>query len=338
MRIMIAAGGTGGHIYPGIAIAEELKGNEILFIGSREGLEGDIIRREGFRIILIHARGLLRKISYKAISAPFMTIIGFFEALGALFSFKPKMLVVTGGYVSFPVIAAAIILRIPFLLHEENVLPGVTNRFWHKYAKIVTLSFAETTRYMNGIVTGNPVRKKILGLKKVSGQRKTVTIIGGSQGARSINKALISQIESLKDFEIYHIIGNRDFNLMELPRLTFYHPLAYVYNMDELFAKSDLVVSRAGATAISEILACGLPSILIPFPYSAEGHQDLNAAILRDAGAAEVLPDKEAFRLPEMINSILSNDKKMKEMGNSAAKMAKRNAGRKIVDLIYAVS
>jgi len=192
---------------------------------------------------------------------------------------------------------------------------------------------------MNGTVTGNPVRKKILALKRsVNNNRRIVLVMGGSQGALSINKVLISRIESLKNYEVYHILGSRDFNRMKLPAYPFYHPLAYVHNMEEIFSKSDLVISRAGATAISEILACGLPSILIPFPYSAEGHQDLNAAVIKAAGAAEVIKDPQLAGLPDMIISILSDEKKLKEMRNNAAKIAKRDAGKKIVDLIYAVS
>jgi UDP-N-acetylglucosamine--N-acetylmuramyl-(pentapeptide) pyrophosphoryl-undecaprenol N-acetylglucosamine transferase len=346
MKIAIAAGGTGGHIYPGIAIAEELRAidpeNELLFIGSYEGLEGNIVKHEGFEIKLIHARALLRKISYKAISAPFMTIIAFFEAIYILLSFKPEMLVVTGGYVSFPVICAAVILRIPFLLHEENVLPGITNRIWHRFARVVTLSFEETLEYMDGTVTGNPVRKRILSAKRKTSEKKTVAIIGGSQGAKSINKAVVSQLKNLEDYKIFHIIGNRDYDkiteFVEYANYPFYHPLSYVNNIEEVLAQSDLVVSRAGATAISEILALGLPSILVPFPYSAEGHQNLNADVLVNAGAAHVLPDSKLKKLSSEISSILSNEDELKNMREAAAKIVKKGAAREIVKLIYDLS
>jgi len=343
MKILIAAGGTGGHIYPGIAIAEELKerdpDNEILFIGSYEGLEGDLVKKEGFKIRLIHARALLRKLSYKAISAPFMTMIGFFEALQVLFAFKPDMLVVTGGYVSFPVICAAIILRTPFILHEQNVLPGLTNRLWHRFARATTLSFEETLEYMEGTVTGNPVRKKILSAKRKKNNERTVAIIGGSQGAKSINKTVVSHLHELEDYKLFHIIGKRDYETLtefiEFTTYPHYHPIEYAHNIEEVLSQSDLVVSRAGATIISEIIALGLPSILIPFPYSAEGHQDLNADVLAQAGAAVVLPDKDIEKLPLEIRSLLEDETKLIKMGQAALKLMRRDAAKQIADMIY---
>ncbi len=344
MKIVIVAGGTGGHIYPGIAVAQELKdrdaGNQILFIGSREGLEGELVGREGLEIKYIHARALLRKISYKALSAPFVSLLGFFESLRLLFSTRPDHIIVTGGYVSFPVLAAAVILRIPFLLLEQNALPGFTNRFWHKFAEQVVLAFDESRKYLDGVVLGNPVRKSILESKTVSHDRKAVTVIGGSQGARSINRALADQIDKLKEVEVYHIIGKRDFKSIKdkisAARYPFYHPIEYMYNMEELLSRSDLVVSRAGATAISEILALGLPSVLIPFPYSAEGHQDLNAKVITEAGAALLLNDRELVKLSGIIVSTLKDEEQLSEMGMAANKLAKRDAAQRIVDILYA--
>jgi UDP-N-acetylglucosamine--N-acetylmuramyl-(pentapeptide) pyrophosphoryl-undecaprenol N-acetylglucosamine transferase len=342
MRVIICAGGTGGHIYPGIAIAEEIRSRDpngqIAFIGSREGLEGELIKREGFEIKLISARGLLRKLSYKAISAPFVSLLGFFQSLSILNTFKPQMVVVTGGYVSFPVIAAAKVLNLPILLHEQNVLPGFTTRFWSSFVKILTVSFPETQKYLNGTVTGNPVRQRILKLRRKSAERPTVLVLGGSQGARSVNSALISQIEKLKEYQVIHITGERDYKILKLPAYPFYQPLPYMYNIEEGLAVADLVVSRAGATAISEILAVGLPSILIPFPYSAEGHQDLNAQVLQTAGAATILADSELNKLADTISNLVKDKARLQDMGAAARKLARRDAAGKIVDLIYAIS
>ena len=342
MRIIICAGGTGGHIYPGIAIAEEIRSRDpngqIAFIGSREGLEGELIKREGFEIKLISARGLLRKLSYKAISAPFVSLLGFFQSLSILNTFKPQIVVVTGGYVSFPVIAAAKVLNLPILFHEQNVLPGFTARFWSRFVKILTISFPETQKYLNGTVTGNPVRQRILKIHRRSAERPTVLVLGGSQGARSLNRAVLSQITEFKDLRVIHVIGERDYKILNPPAYPFYQSLPYMYNIEEGLAVADLVVSRAGATAISEILAVGLPSILIPFPYSAEGHQDLNAQVLKTAGAAIILPDSELDKLAVTINSLLKDKARLENMGAAARKLARRDAASKIVDLIYAIS
>ncbi|HTY13091.1 MAG TPA: undecaprenyldiphospho-muramoylpentapeptide beta-N-acetylglucosaminyltransferase [Candidatus Omnitrophota bacterium] len=344
MKIVIAAGGTGGHIYPGIALAEELKsrdpGNRIVFIGSREGLEKELVGREGFEIKLIHARALLRKLSYKAVSAPFVSALGFFESLFLLASIRPDRLVVTGGYASFPVIAAAIVMRIPFFLLEQNALPGFSNRFWHRFARKVVLTFEGSQKYLPGTVLGNPVRKKILEQKPIVHDRPAVTVIGGSQGARSINRAIAEQIDKLSGIDVYHIIGKRDFNALKdkvsAERHPFYHPIEYMYNMEELLGRSDLVVSRAGATAISEILALGLPSILIPFPYSAEGHQDYNAKALTDAGAAKILTDDRISGLSEMIVSLFNDRKEMDSMAAAAGRIARRDAAKDIAEMLYA--
>src|SRR3989339_1000790 len=166
MKIVIAAGGTGGHIYPGIAIAEEFLSrnpqNQILFIGSHDGLEKNLVTKEGYKIKLIFARGILRKLSYKAVSAPFLTFFGFFQSLYYLTLFGPKAVVLTGGYVSFPVACAAKLLGIKTVLHEQNVLPGFVNRMLSKIVNITTVSFEETLRYIKGFVVGNPVRRRII--------------------------------------------------------------------------------------------------------------------------------------------------------------------------------
>ncbi|MBI5698883.1 undecaprenyldiphospho-muramoylpentapeptide beta-N-acetylglucosaminyltransferase [Candidatus Saganbacteria bacterium] len=345
MKVVIAAGGTGGHIYPGIAIAEELKfrdpDNQVLFIGGRGGLEDELIKKEGFEIRTIAARGLLRKFSYKAISAPFVTFKGLFDALFILRKFRPDGVIVTGGYVSFPVIAAAKLLRIPVLLHEQNTLPGFTNRFWSSFADVVTLSFDITQKYIKGTVTGNPVRYRIREAKRKNNDKKTLLIWGGSQGARSINQAIVSHIDKLSEWQVIHVTGERDFesisSQIDRTKNLAYRLLPYVYNVEDILSQADLVVSRAGATAIFEMLALGLPAILIPFPYSAEGHQELNAKVVAEAGAAAVLDQSNIDELSGLIERIMNNENKLAEMGRAAKKLFRPDAAKVIVNLIYAV-
>lgn len=345
MKILIAAGGTGGHIYPGIAIAEEMASrdpqNMILFIGCHEGLEKNLVEKENFEIKLIYARGILRKISFRAISAPFITFFGFFQSLFILFTYKPDFVVLTGGYVSFPVAFAAKLLGIKTLLTEQNVLPGFTNRVLSKFVDIVALSFSGSLKYMKGIVTGNPVRKRIKSIKKTSRGKKTLLVVGGSQGAKSINKAILSNIDlySGKGVEIFHIIGIRDFETMvqgkDFSGYPFYHPIPYMYNIEETLSAADLVISRAGATAIAEFLVLGIPMVLVPFPYSSEGHQDLNAKLIEQAHAAVVINEKEIGGLPKVVFNLIENGAELKQMSDAALRIAKPDAAKKIVDLIY---
>lgn len=346
---MIVAGGTGGHIYPGIAIAEEIKsrdpGAEIIFLGSEEGLEKDLVPRAGFGIRLIKARALLRKISYKAITAPFVSAFGFFQALKMLWDFRPRVLISTGGYASLAAVLAARLLRIPVFVHEQNVLPGVTNRLCFRLAKEVFFSFDRSLSCHKGKVVGNPVRKEIINASREDARKKLglspdvkmLLVMGGSQGARSINDAVVEALPELDGkWGIFHIIGTRDYRRIagEVPaaKYPFYHPFAYLYNVAEVLAAADLVISRAGATAIAEFAVRGLPMVLIPFPYSAEGHQDHNARLVAEAGAGAIIRNSE-FNSDRFVSLVNSNVDLVK-MGQASLKLARPAAARDIVDLI----
>ncbi|MFA6431679.1 MAG: undecaprenyldiphospho-muramoylpentapeptide beta-N-acetylglucosaminyltransferase [Candidatus Margulisiibacteriota bacterium] len=344
MKYAIVSGGTGGHIYPGIAIAEELIGDDpkakIVFVGSGEGLEKDIIPRQGFNIKIISARALQRKISYKAISAPFVSIIGFFQSIFFLRSFAPNALISTGGYVSLPVVFAALLLRIPVYIHEQNVLPGVTNRIYFKFAKKVFFSFEDSLKYFPaGVVVGNPVRKEILNAVRAKDKKRVVLIVGGSQGARTINNTVIGSLPKINgdDLKLVHIIGKRDFKDLtkeiDLKEYPFYQPVSYLYNMSEVLASADLVVSRAGATAIAEFLAKGLPMILVPFPFSAEGHQDLNADYITKNGAGIKINNAD-FGPETFLNILELEDKELNKMRSFANLIAKPDAANKIINWI----
>lgn len=345
MKVAIVAGGTGGHIYPGIALAEEIKlrdkNNKVLFIGSREGLESNLVQKEGFNIEFIRARGLLRKLSYKALSAPFVTFFGIFDALNILKRFKPNILISTGGYVSLPAVLAAYFLKIPVLIHEENSIPGFVNRMCSRLARWVTLSFKETQFYLKGIVTGNPVRRRILEVKRKKTGKPGILVLGGSQGARSINLAIPKMLDKIKELnlDVMHITGEKDYDLVlhsqNISLYPFYHLRPYMYNIEEGLASADLVVSRAGACAISEILALGIPSILIPFPYSAEGHQKANAGILEAHAAAMVLDNSQLCKLPDLLKELFADRKKLESMSKAAKDLSKRDAAKRVVDLIY---
>ncbi|MFH1387252.1 MAG: undecaprenyldiphospho-muramoylpentapeptide beta-N-acetylglucosaminyltransferase [bacterium] len=369
MKTIIVSGGTGGHIYPGIAIAEEIRSRdpktEILFIGSEEGLEKELVPKAGFDIKLIKARALLRKLSYKAISAPFVSAFGFFQALSIIKAFKPQALISTGGYASLTSVVAAKILNVPVYIHEQNVLPGITNKLCFRFANKIFLTYKESLAFHSGLVVGNPIRKEILATNKETAKKelaipagkKVLLIMGGSQGSRQINQTILGSLPKLagSDWYIIHLIGKRDYpQIMEpeteslgsigktkgtanfirrLKDCPFYRPVDYLYNVGEAVAASDLVVSRAGATAIAEFTASGLPMILVPFPFSAEGHQDLNAAVVAKAGAGIVIknndfvPDVFVAKLKELENKLVG-------MGKAAKTLAKPDAAKKIVDNI----
>lgn len=352
MKVAIVSGGTGGHIYPGIAVAQEIKRRDpessILFMGSEEGLEKELIPREDYEIKLIKARALLRKLSYKAVSAPFISFIGFFQALRILKTFSPDFLISTGGYASLASVLAAKALRIPVIIHEQNVLPGAVNRFCRKFARKVFLSFPQSVKYLRGEVVGNPVRREIIEAKrddarikfKLRPDDKVVLIMGGSQGSKKINETVISSLMRLpSQVKILHIIGNRDYGwvsrYLEGKEINNYQALPYLHNMSDALAAADLAISRAGATAISEFLVRGIPMILVPFPYAADDHQRINARVIEESGGALVIEDHD-FTSEKFVDQIADSALNYDKMSNVCHKLAKPEAAQRIADYIYA--
>lgn len=351
MRIAIAAGGTGGHIYPGLAIAQEFLRRtpdaRIVFLGSREGMEKDIIPRAGFTLQMIRARGLLRKVSYRAVSAPFVSLAGFFQAWLFLRNFRPRVLIATGGYASLPAALAARTLAVPVYLLEQNTLPGFVTRLISRWASGVFLSFAETKKYLPGIVTGNPVRREIIEADRERSRRalgflpdeKVVLILGGSQGARSINEVMIGALPLLAKaaagykLKILHIVGSRDWDSFASLNYGFYRQVEYMYNIADAVAAADLAVSRAGATAISEFLVKGVPMVLVPFPYSAEGHQAENARVVAWSGAALIVNDGD-LTPQKLAEVMIDGDLELNVMKENCKKLARPKAAEEIVDAI----
>jgi len=338
VKIAIVAGGTGGHIYPGIAIAEEIKrchkNESLFFVGSVEGLEKVLVPRGGFPIKLIKARAMLRKLSYKAISAPFVSLIGFFQSIVLLRREQPDILVATGGYVSLPVCLAAKLLKVQIFILEQNVLPGFVTRLCARLADKVFLSFEESQKYLRGEVVGNPVRRSIIELKKQPHEKKVVLVIGGSQGARTINRAVLASLDKIPPgIKVIHAIGQRDYQ-ENLARDN-YLPIAYVDNIAELLSGVDLVISRSGATAIAEFLVAHLPMILIPFPYAADNHQLLNAQVVEKAGAAKIIANHD-FTTEVFIKLLTDfNGEQYAKMGLACQRLAKPLAAERIVNEIY---
>lgn len=363
MRILITGGGTGGHIYPGLAIAKNLKARnekiEILFVGTNKGLEKDIVPKEGIPFETITVEGLTRKISLTSVKTGLKLLKGLWQSRSIIRDFQPTLVIGTGGYVCGPVVATAAWQGIPTLIHEQNAFPGITNRFLAKWVKKIAITYQESSKYFPAnktILTGNPVRPEVILAKReealakfgLDPAKKTVLVFGGSRGARSINEAMFQGKEVLAregKLQIIHVTGQEDFawisgqKSMEEVRLGNLIIKPYLYNMPEALAAADLLVCRAGATTLAELTVRGLPSILIPYPYATDNHQEYNARSLERQDAAVVLLDKElsAQSLTENILDLIKDENRLNSMAQRSKSMGKPEAAQTIVDCLYSL-
>lgn len=355
MKVLIAGGGTGGHVYPGIAVAEHLvrtrQGSEVVFVGGRRGLEAQVVPASGFRLRTILTRGLPRRAWWRWPAALASNAVGFLQALWVVAGEKPDVVLGTGGYVSGPVSLAAWMLGRPLLLQEQNSVPGLANRWLARLADEVHLSFVEARSYFprrdHLKVSGNPIRAHILSGDRAAALREfglasgrpTVFIFGGSRGAHRINEAALEAMRRLKgrvdvqfilqtgreDLEwATQVVTNEQLPARVLPFLTRIH-MAY--------AAADLVVCRSGAMTLAEIAACGTPAILVPYPHAAHDHQVVNASNLVDRGAAAMILDRELSgeRLANEIAHWLSDRPALSRMSANARKFARPDAAERIV-------
>ncbi len=313
MNILIAAGGTGGHLYPGLALARELRtrGHSPLFVVRENDACREILAEEGMPFTEIPIRGMPRRISLKI--APFLIYLlkGLFVARRLIGKTKPGLIIGMGGYISFPVVLLGRCMGAPTLIHEQNCLPGMSNRILALFAEKVAVSFPESLRYFSGekaIVTGNPVRAELFSTIPEDGYRSlrldprrfTVLVFGGSQGAASINRVVAEAARSLsRDFgriQFLHIAGRNGFEETQREYCARGIPgtvLPYLHRIGEAYATADLVICRSGATTVTELLILRKPAILIPYPLATGNHQEYNARLLADAGLGTVLLERE---------------------------------------------
>lgn len=362
LRYIFAGGGTAGHINPALAIAKAVKEKdndaEILFVGTKKGMEKTLVPKEGFEIVFIDVRGFSREITLTNIASIWKAFTSLFEADRIIKRFKPDVVIGTGGYVSYPVVFRASKRGIPTAIHEQNAYPGVTTRFLSKYADKVMLSF-KTARPLkredNTVMTGNPVRGEILKADKNKARaalgidgRPLILSFGGSLGALKINEAVVDMLElSAKDGQFNHIhgVGSRDYEQIK-NNLDEKHiaqngekgitVCEYIYNMPQVMAACDVVVARAGAITLSEIACMGKPSILIPSPNVTDNHQYHNAKTFSENGAAILIKDDELSgrRLyDELINLVFSAGT-LNEMSRKAAALAYPKATDEICSII----
>ncbi len=349
MKVLIAAGGTGGHIYPGIAVAKEIvrrdHASEVLFVGTSRGLETKIVPDNGFRLSLINSAGLKNVGLAGKLKGLAILPKSFLEARKLLREFKPDVVVGAGGYVSGPVLLMASMMGIPTLVMDSNALPGFTNRQLARFVDRAALTFPEALPFFGkkGIVTGNPVRSEFFEISEPESSDKVrLLIFGGSQGARAINDAMVDALPKLADadLEITHQTGDADFDaIRESYNVAGWERAdvrRYISDMVSEFARTDLIICRAGATTCAELAAAGKASIMIPLPTAADDHQRKNAEALRSAGASRMILQKDLNGdiLAQEISALLDSPDQITTMEMAARRLARRDAAEATVDLI----
>ncbi len=363
MRVIISAAGTGGHINPGIAIANKIKekepNSEIIFVGTDRGLENDLVPRAGYELKHINAYGFDRTISLDNIKKMYQTFHSIKEAKKIIEQFKPDVIIGTGGYICVPVGLAAKKKKVPVVLHESNAFPGVAVKMLSNKASKVLVGFEDAKvrlpKAKQVIVTGTPTKVKkikisdarkqeLLKENKLNNNKPIVLFFGGSQGAKSINNSLL-EIISKKQNQNYQILWAagpaqyeqikkdlKEKHSIEIDNIENVSIVPYIYNMEEIMNIVDLVVCRSGAMTITEIANVGVPAIFIPFPFATENHQEYNAKVLQKVGAAKIILDKNltANELNSTITNLVRDKKTLQEMSKKANQVAIQNVEEKI--------
>ncbi len=359
MRVVIACGGTAGHVNPGLALAAAFDG-DVVFIGARGGVEGDLFERAGHDFNTIDVRGFDRSKPLSIVPTGLRALGAVREARALLQAIRPSVVVGMGGYVSLPVAIAA--RRTPVVLHEQNIVLGLSNRVGKRFAERVAVSFEETLDAVGpkGVLTGNPVGRDVVEMDRevektraverfdMDPGRRTVIIFGGSLGAKRINDAaagLASIWAERSDRQILHITGLRDEHASSMPteesnkRGLIYRRVRYVDRMIEAYALADLAVTRGGATSLAELCIAGVPSIVVPYPFHRDRQQELQARALERAGASAVLPDEEASgeTLAARLDAVLGDTAELAARAAAARRMARPHAAEALAAVLEEV-
>lgn len=357
MRVLIAAGGTGGHIYPGIAVAQEIirrdAGSNVRFVGTPRGLETRLVPQAGFELSLIDSAGLKNLGRMAQMRGLVLLPKSILSAWSLIRQFRPDVVVGAGGYVSGPVVLMAALTSRPTLVMESNALPGMTNRVLARFVNRAAVSFEQALPYFRGkgVVTGNPVRREFFEIppRQREPGKLSLLIFGGSQGARAINEGMIAALpllESLRTaLRIKHQTGPADFEKVKAAYVAAgweqqADVRSYIDNMMADFAAADLVICRAGATTTAELIAAGKASIMIPFPFAADDHQRKNAEALEAAGASRMILQQDATgeRLATEIGKLVSTPQVIDHMEDASRKLAHGDAAVSVVNLIEQLS
>ncbi len=352
-KIIISGGGTGGHIFPALAIANALKedfgAENILFVGALGKMEMEKVPEAGYKIEGLRISGINRKMPLANFKLPFLILGAVCKSLRIIKKFKPSAVVGVGGFASGPILIAAVLTRKPILIQEQNAFAGITNQKIAKYASKICVAYEGMDKFFPKekiVVTGNPVRQSIEFSQITKDEArsklritapKVILIFGGSLGARSINGVVLRNLNYFINEKIQIIwqTGKSDYkkisSIIENLDKKYILCTDFISDMALVYAAADLVICRAGALAVAELCISGKPSVLVPFPFAAEDHQNYNARVLEKAGAAVVIQDKElSDRFLNEVKEIIHNDEKLKKMGEAASKLAVRNSAEKI--------
>ncbi len=361
LRVIFSGGGTGGHLFPAIAIADEVRKVEpdadILFVGTQDKIEARVVPTKGFSFATIWISGFRRSIRLSNILFPLKLIVAMIQARSIIKHFRPDVVVGTGGYVSGPVLRAAVQARVPTLIQEQNSYPGVTTRLLAKKVNEVHVTFEASKKFLSGarqlFVSGNPTRGDLQGAARDEAMRyfkfderstdKTLLIFGGSLGAHTINEAVVEHLDEFMNRKIRLIwqTGKEDFALVR-QRADNYRGSscwigAFIDRMDLAYAASDLVVCRAGATTIAEITRLGKPAILVPYPFAAANHQVENARAIAAQGAAVIIDDQRAKSdLLAKVETLLQSSN-LQEMSHRSKALGMPDAARNIAQRVVAL-
>lgn len=344
-RILISGGGTGGHVYPGIAIANKLRalqpGIEIIFVGVKNRIESKIVPKEGYPLKYVYIRSMPRKIGLKTAAFFFSLLVGFIQSLALLFRYRPKAVIGTGGYVSWPVVYAASLIGIPTIIQEQNSFPGITTKALAPRVDEIHLAFEEAISYLTKVkdknkfkINGNPIRltskssdrSSALSAFDLDENKRTLLLFGGSQGAAPLNQALADALPSLStEIQIIWQTGETDFESMQAQSQKFQHKIfikPFIYNMAEAYSAADLAFCRSGAITIAELVQLKVPAIFVPLPHAAEGHQEKNARVLVEADAAEMIlqQDLTASLVKQKIEHLIFDEQQLEQFKNNLKK------------------
>lgn len=357
MTILFAGGGTGGHLYPAIAIAEEMLKQEpnakIAFVGTKDKIEAQVVPQKGFEFHTIWISGFSRRLRLSNILFPLKVIVSLIQSFFVVKKVQPDVVVGTGGYVCGPILSIATMLGIPTVVHESNSYPGVTTRLLAPRVSKVFITFEVTKQWLSTAATtevvGNPTRAELSNVTRKEGctyfnldaNKKTVFAFGGSLGAASINKAMLGVSEDAiaNDYQVILQTGESDWQSAGAFRK---HQnivvMKYIDRMDYGYAAADVVVSRSGATTLAELTRLGKPAILVPYPFAAAHHQELNAKTMVESGAAIMVKDSEIQKtLLSTIRDLLFDEPKRKTMIERSLNLGKPDAGKEIAEKILAM-
>ncbi|HET6267542.1 MAG TPA: undecaprenyldiphospho-muramoylpentapeptide beta-N-acetylglucosaminyltransferase [Acidobacteriota bacterium] len=350
MRVLIADGGTGGHIFPAIAVADELKRravDAILFTGTKLGLEKDLVPRHGYELKLIRVGGLIGKGIFARIKTLLQLPVAYWQSRKIVSAFQPDVVIGFGAYASGPVLTAAHHKGVPTVIVEPNAVPGFTNRLASRFVDKVAVAFEDTGGVFRGkaVLTGTPIRA--FKRQPIAHDRFTVGVYGGSQGSHALNQTILQALPALAQwrerFHLIHQTGKAEFESIKAvydKTAPFYEATPFIHNVEDFYNKCDLLVCRAGAITLAEIMVVGKAAILVPLPTSTHGHQEQNARRLMEAGAAVMVlqSDFTENKMLSLFEEFMNNPAKLKAMETASLGMGKPEATKSVVDLAYSVA